>query len=67
MLHFAKMRFQNCRDHILDYVYLFGAEWLEDEANTAPRRVGSFLEVGLCTCIFRLILSAKIDQNFLLF
>lgn len=67
MLHFAKMTFQNYQKHVSDCTYLFGAEWLEGEVNTEPRRVGSFLEVGLCTWIFRMILPAKIDQNFLLF
>lgn len=47
MLHFAKMWFQSYKTHLLDYACLFGAEWLEDEVNTAPRRVGSFLEVRL--------------------
>jgi len=67
MLHFAQMQFQNYRKHRLDDIYLFGAQWLEGQVNTAPRRVGSFLEIELCTWIFRLVLSAKMDQNFLLF
>lgn len=46
MLYFAKISFQNYKKHRLDCTnYLFGPEWLEDEINTAPRRVGSFLKV----------------------
>lgn len=37
MLHFAKIPFQNYKKHRLGYInYLFGAEWLGDEVNTAP-------------------------------